>query len=153
MKNKGFSLMELLIVSLIIGILVAVAIPNYSKSVERSRVTEALTMLHSIYDSCERFAVQNSFDGCANAIGTVTFRKLDITAKGTFSTDGMTFTTANFEYTLANPISATAIKGYYTGASITFDGRTFTCTNGTSGKATVACRDWGAGNNAANWNN
>ena len=54
MNKKGFTLIELLVVVLIIGILAAIALPQYFRAVERSRSTEALSLIGSIAAAMER---------------------------------------------------------------------------------------------------
>lgn len=51
MKINGFSLLEMLVVSLIIGILAAIAMPQYQLAVEKSRAAEAITIVRSLRDA------------------------------------------------------------------------------------------------------
>lgn len=61
MNNKqGFTLIELLVVVLIMGILASVAMPQYFKSVEKSRASEAVNVLSSIAEAQQRAYMQSS---------------------------------------------------------------------------------------------
>ena len=56
---KAFTLTELLIVVTLIGIIAAFAIPNYSKTIDRAHVRDAVTQLTSIWSANKIYKVQN----------------------------------------------------------------------------------------------
>ena len=157
-KSKGFTLAELMAVVLILGILVSVAVPQYSKAIERTRGAEAATLLRSIYDSCERFAIERgrTDNNCVAAVtdGKSVFTKLDVAVKGTY-TGSNVLNTENFSYAITYPsdfiglrITAKSLRGKCAGDTITFDGKTFLGTNTSQCFGKGGLQIWGV----INWN-
>ena len=57
-NKQAFTLIELLVVVLIIGILAAVAVPQYTKAVEKSRTREAVLTLRNMQQAWELCKLQ-----------------------------------------------------------------------------------------------
>lgn len=105
--RKGFMLMELLVVVVILGILVAMAIPRYARSVRRAELAEGLSHGKSIYDAAVRYLSVNS-------VAPTAFNQLDVGFTGTNIASNV-FNDVNFTYTLTSDgVTAESDKGDYT---------------------------------------
>ena len=90
--QKGFTLIELMIVVAIIGILAAIAIPAYSDYTERAKVSELVTLasackgsVSEFYQAQGRFPANNDEGGCTS---TVTDKVTSITVTGNAAASG-----------------------------------------------------------------
>jgi prepilin-type N-terminal cleavage/methylation domain-containing protein len=111
--RAGFTLIELLVVVLIIGILAAIAVPQYFKVVEKGRFAEATSCFSTLKGAQERYFLKNNFYATGAAA-------LDVTcvASSAFTapqvTGGPTFS-ATLTRTPAAPAP-------YLGYTVTFEG-------------------------------
>ena len=125
LNKKGFTLIELLVVILIIAILAAIALPKYARSVEKSRVSEAKSIMGVINHAQTIYHIQHAPDYATD------FDNLDVDLiGGTISGD--TYTTNTFVYTLeSDKITAERRNSDAYVVGIIYEDGSLCCTNGT----------------------
>ncbi|PSW56510.1 pilin [Photobacterium leiognathi] len=97
-KQQGFTLIELMIVVAVIGVLSAIAIPQYQKYVAKSEAASALATLTGLKTNAEAYtvesgefptgAINDELGAPSTALGTIAFLKGASAGEGTIT---MTF--------------------------------------------------------------
>lgn len=106
--QKGFTLIELMIVIAIIGILAAIAIPAYQNYVIRSQVTEGLSMADGFKTAIgDYYAQYGVFPTCQNTAGSAPTG----TTGGCIATPGGTGISSAGKYVSSIDLTATAPGG------------------------------------------
>jgi type IV pilus assembly protein PilA len=114
-SRKGFTLVELAVVIVIIGVLAAFGVPQFLKSVERSKAAEAFNYLSAMRSAQERYLAKNgiywggSINGTTGAMASTTdgAETLDIVqVLPKYFTGGGDGTTANIVVTEAHAVAA-----------------------------------------------
>jgi prepilin-type N-terminal cleavage/methylation domain-containing protein len=66
--NRGFTLVEIMIVVAIIALLASIAVPNFLRSRKRSQATQVLEDLRLIDDASDLYAIENNKSGGVNVV-------------------------------------------------------------------------------------
>ena len=86
-NNKGFTLIELIMVTIILGILAAVAIPRYVATVERAEAAAEDAVISSIRSGLETYATEQLMDNGRRSWPTDPFDALETKPSGWTSTN------------------------------------------------------------------
>jgi type IV pilus assembly protein PilE len=80
MKEDGFSLTEVLVVIVIIGILILLALPRFTAVITRAKTTEAKTMLRHLYTLERAFYYEN--DRYSDSLIEIGFEQAPLITEG-----------------------------------------------------------------------
>ncbi len=126
-KRQGFTLVELAVVVVIIGVLAAFAVPRFIASVERSKAAEAFNYLASVQAAQERYhARQGTYASSVDSLD-IKLSAPKYYSVGTVSAGGTGDLEDSWQLTLTRS-GASAGYGEYT---VTFSEEGFDTTNST----------------------
>ena len=103
-NNKGFTLIELIMVTIILGILAAVAIPRYTATVERAEAAAEDAVISSIRAGLETYATESLMEHGLRSWPTDPFDALETEPTGYSSTNGNALVDGEWTYNLTDSL-------------------------------------------------
>jgi prepilin-type N-terminal cleavage/methylation domain-containing protein len=137
--ESGFTLVELLVVMLILGLLIAVAIPTFFNQKQKANDADSKAMAHTAQTAMETYATDHN--GAYTGADLAALQTIESTIDGTVSIVG-TPTAANYDIKVTNPITTHVFEIQRTGGTFAYP-----CTPGGQG----GCPDDATPGGAGNW--
>jgi len=117
--QKGFTLIELMIVVVIIGILAAIAIPNFIAMQNRAKEGSTKSNMHTLQLAAEDYGVQNDGVYSATCDGTHVANLLPANFKNPFSTASASY--EDRAVFVADPTATPGIVSYADSATTNYN--------------------------------
>jgi prepilin-type N-terminal cleavage/methylation domain-containing protein len=110
MSRKGFTLLELLMVVIIIAILASIALPQYFRVTERSRISQVIQLLASVRSSELRYKATDPANLYTTVLGTLDLGALPASPAG-WGVVAVNGTIAGSDVTIARAAGAAKTGG------------------------------------------
>jgi prepilin-type N-terminal cleavage/methylation domain-containing protein len=116
-EESGFTLVELLVVMLILGLLIAVAIPTFFNQKQKANDADSKAMAHTAQTAIETYATDNN--GAYTGATLAGLQSIESTVDGSVSFIGAP-TATDYHIRVTNPVTSHTFDIVRTGGTFTY---------------------------------